>query len=260
MDLAMREPELQQELARFTTRFSDRVTQAADALESSPSACIRDEALRSHLLYVSSAIEIAAGPIPGIALLDMIVFIRLCRSVLERHWLPCLYGHEGDALADVFARSDSELADIAAQALEPEQRDHLAGIISAWLADNPQQLRVEGVRLADFSAAAGSHAAARAGQARGLLSSVKTATQTASHAMLLGERALFLVHRLPAIWRLQARLGAREITRDMVVQVTQAPRIHHLTQRMRRGAVYAAVGSGVALLAWRLTGRARSRR
>jgi hypothetical protein len=47
---------------------------------------VSDTALRETLIYVSSAIEIATGPLPSVNLVDMLVFLRLCRVAVERHW------------------------------------------------------------------------------------------------------------------------------------------------------------------------------
>ena len=80
----MDEQELIQELQRFTTRFTDRIEQATDVLEHSPSQRVRDEGLRKTLGYMSSAIEIATGPHAEIDLLDMFVFVHLCRRVLDK--------------------------------------------------------------------------------------------------------------------------------------------------------------------------------
>jgi len=263
MDRSGSEFELQQELERFTTRFSDRVTQATANLESSDRPAVRDEALRKNLLYVSSAMEIATGAFSEINLLDMIVFIRLSRAVLEHHWIPHLYGEEGRDLAEVFARSEQELADVAAQTLSPADRERLDGIVRAWLTENPDQVRVEGIRLADFASAAGSAAAERAGQAKGLLASVRAATSTANQALMLSERALFLFHRLPSVWRLQARLAAREVLADAVVQLftgAAAPlvRVRQRVQELvRRGTVYLGLLGGAGMVPWRLGGLLR---
>jgi hypothetical protein len=220
MDATLSDLELQQELERFATQFTDRITQATGTLDRSARGAIRDEALRKNLLYVASAIEIATGPYPEINILDMIVFVHLSRTVLEKHWIPQLYGREGADLAEVFAKAEEELTEIASRALSPQQRAELKTVIDGWLAENPSQVRVEGVRLADFAGAAGSAAAGRAGRARGLLSSVKEAARTANQAMILSERAMFLVHRLPFLWRLQARLGAREVLADALDQLS----------------------------------------
>jgi hypothetical protein len=214
------ELELQHQLQRFATQFTDRVTQATEELEQSSRAYVRDEALRKNLRYVSSAMEIAAGPFAEVNLLDMLVFVRLCRAALERHWIPELYGADGAGLREVFTRSEEELSELAAESLQPAQRQKLDEIVGRWLAANPSQVRVEGIRLTDFAAQAGMAAADTIVQARGLLASVSTATQAANQALLLSERALFLFHRIPFVLRLQARLAARELWRDVAVRFT----------------------------------------
>ena len=262
MEASEAEFELQQELERFTTQFADRVTQATADLERSSRPEVGDEALRKNLLYVASAIEIATGPFPEINLLDMIVFVRLSGTVLQRHWIPELYGAQGASLAEVFSRSEQELSAVAARTMSPAHRQQLASLVDAWLAENPDQVRVEGVRLADFSGAAGTAAAERAGQARGLLASVKSATRTANQALMLTERGLFLVHRLPFLWRLQARLGAREIVGDAILRLTEGPQapLTRVTREIKqlavRGALYVGLLAGAAvLLLWWLGSR-----
>src|SRR5262245_55347456 len=113
------EVEVQQEVERFATEFCERVTQATETLGRASSAEVRDEALRKNLRFVWAAIEIATGPYPEVNLLDMIVFVRLCRAVLERYWIPELYGNSGRDLAEVFARSDEELSEVVEKALSP---------------------------------------------------------------------------------------------------------------------------------------------
>jgi hypothetical protein len=245
MDDTLSDLELQQELERFTTQFAERITQATASLERSPREEVRDEALRKNLVYVSSAIEIATGPYPEINILDMFVFIHLSRTVLERHWIPSLYGAEGVGLVEAFAKAERELSAIAAGALGPGQHEELEALVDGWLSENPAQVRVEGVRLADFSAAAGGAAAERAGQAKGLLSSVKVAARTANQALLLSDRCLFLVHRLPSLWRLQARLGAREVVSDAITQLSG--------RLARRGLLYLGLLGVGGVLVWRLS-------
>jgi hypothetical protein len=231
----MDEIELQDRIQRFATQITELVTQATEALErSATDPAVADEALRKNVRYVSSALEIAAGPSAEVNLLDMVVFVRLSRAVLERHWIPELYGEDGRELAGVFARFEVELDELARAVLKPEQLSQLAVFVDEWLAANPEQRRVEGIRLADFAGMAG----ARAGQARGLLSSVKTAARTANQAMLLGERVLFLVQRLPFVWRLQARLTAREVMKDLLARPL------HFWHRWRK-----AIAAGAGALA-----------
>jgi hypothetical protein len=259
----MDELELQQHLQRFTTQFADRVTQATETLERSSPPGVRDEALRKNLLYVSSALEIATGPDPEINLLDMVVFVRLSRAALEHHWIPEVYRENGAELLEVFARSEEELGAVTEAALSPSQRAQLAHLVDAWLEENPAQIRVEGVRLADFAAAAGSAAAERAIEAKGLLSSVTTASHAANQALLLSERGLFLFHRLPFLWRLQARLAARDMLADAVAQLLEGPQAPVARMRRqardiaRRGSRSLAILAATGTLLWWLGARAR---
>jgi hypothetical protein len=257
--------QLQHELQRFTTQFADRVTQATEALEQSTSHKARAEALRKNLLYVSAAMEIATGQFPEVNLLDMVVFIHLSRSVLERHWVPELYGEDASELVEVFARSQEELSEVAARVLTTEQRALLKRIIDDWLAENPSQVRVEGIRLTHFAEAAGG-AALRTTEAKGLLSSVTSATRTANQALLLSERGLFLLQRLPFLWRLQARIGAREMLGDTMTQLSVGPdapiprMARELRGLARRSVRYLGILAGGALVFGWLRSRARAGR
>jgi hypothetical protein len=244
----------QAELQRFTARFIDVITQATGVLERSPRPGVAENALRKTLLYVSSALEIATGAVSEINVLDMFVFVRLCRAVLEKHWIPTLYRQDGAELARAFARSDEEISEIVQRTLGGERHAQLQRIVETWLVDNPDQTRVEGVRLADFADAAGTAAAERSLQVRGIMSSVTTATRAANEAMMLFERGLFLFHRIPFLWRLQARLAAREMLGDSVAQLTEGPdapvaRLMSGARHVaRNGAVYAGLLAGAVLL------------
>src|SRR5215470_1116020 len=253
--------ELQDALQRFTTQFADRVTQAMEPLERSSQAAIRDEALRKNLLYVSSALEIASGLDPQVNLFDMVVFVHLSRAVLEKHWIPALYRETGADLAEVFARSEQELQALEEQALTRAQQAQLLNVVDTWLAENPQQTRVEGIRLADFAGMAGSAAAERAMQTRGLLSSVSTASRAANQALLLTERAMFLLHRMPSVWRLQARLAARDTMSDVATQLFKGPDapVAKVARRAGQiavlGAVFLAALVAVLVVLWLLRSR-----
>jgi hypothetical protein len=213
----MRDVELQQDLQRYAAQFTETVTEALAELERSPDRLVSDEALKRNLAYASAAIDIATGPFPDVNLLDMVVFVRLSRGAADRYWVPEVYGAEAGAeLVDAFDRVERELWRVADKVLDGERKKEVLSLVDDWLADNPGRVRVEGVRLTDFSALAGEAARGRAERARGLLSSVKSATQSADQALLLAEQAMFLAHRIPFLVRLHARIAAREIVSDAV--------------------------------------------
>lgn len=211
--------ELQDSIQRFTGLFMDRIVQALGELARNGTPEESDAALRSALLYGSASLDIASGPLPEVNLLDMLVFVRLSREVFETHWMPELYGERGRPVVEAFRTSEAELRHVARRVLTAEQLGRLDAFIDQWRRDNPQQFRVESVRLMDFSVRAGQVELERAEQAGGLLATVRSATQAADQALLVAERGLFLAHRMPFLMRLQARLGSREILSDTLGRV-----------------------------------------
>lgn len=208
------ETELQQQLQRFAGVFFDRISQATTELSQSSPPAASSAALNNGLIYASSALDIATGPLPEINLLDMLVFVRLCREVFSSYWMPKVFGERGRVVLDVFQTSEDELWRIAARVMSADQRARLVTLVEQWRQDNPNLFRVEGVRLMDFSQRAGKVEQERAQEAGGLLSSVKGATQAADQAVLLAERGMFLAQRMPFLLRMQARVGSREILGD----------------------------------------------
>ena len=250
MDVQIPELELQHELRRFTSSFVERVTQAAENLQRSPRSEVREDALRSNLLYTSSAMEIATGPSASVNLLDMYVFLHLCRRVLEDHWIPTLYRESGAELDIAFTRAEHELAELAVRALGPGGVAQLTQLIDTWLDENPGQFRVEGVRLSSFSGAAGSAAADRALQARGLLSSMKVATDVANQAMVIAEHGMFIFHRLPFIVRLHVRVAARDVLNDAMLRVKTGHELLDVVRVAKRTAVMALAATATLGFAW----------
>ena len=94
---------------------------------------------------------------------------------------------------------------------------------------------------------------------------MRSASRAANQALLLSERGLFLFHRLPFLWRLQARLGVREVLGDSFLQLGQGPNapLRQLTreaQRMLvRGLVTVGLFGGAAGLLWWLVSPSRRR-
>ena len=211
---AVTEAEVQQEVQRFAGRFIGHVGQASDQVVATEWTPKHDRFLRRVLTYESSVLDIAAGPIPMVNLLDMVVFMTLSRSTFEDHWLPTEFGEPARPLANALNVSTEEIWQVAKRVLTPQQQTALRDLIEAWRRENPSATHVEAVRLSEFSERAGE--SARNKEARGLLASVTSAAHTADEAVLLGERAMFLALRVPFLMRLQARLTAREIVSDSI--------------------------------------------
>lgn len=211
--------ELQQDVQRFFGQFADRVTQASEQIELTRNP---ELVTRQSLLYLSSGLEIATQPIPEIALLDMIVFVILCRESLEQYWIPEVFKSQGYLLVEAFRRSEDDLWKVAAKVMTDSQKELLLSLIRQWRAENPKQRRVENVRLTDFSVVAGTIEAKRAEQSRGLLAGVSSAVDAADAAVLLADRAMFLAQRMPFLIRLQAVLGSMQIFTNLNEQINDS--------------------------------------
>jgi hypothetical protein len=211
--------EMQQAIERFTGDFLDNIVGALEPLERSGRVELRREALRRVLVYASSALDITSGPLPEVNVLDMVVFIRLSKASIERHWVPEVFGSEANALLVAFAESEDRAWQLASKILDVSQRAKLAQLIEAWERVNPGQVRVEMIRFDEFSARAGKVAEELQEKAAGLLGTAKEATLAVDRGLLLAERAMFLAHRLPFLMRLQARVGAGELVADSLGQL-----------------------------------------
>jgi hypothetical protein len=206
--------ELQQDVLRFAGQYCDSLVEAMTPLQQSSRPEVRTAASRQLLLYSASIYDIATEANPEVSLLDLIVFAALVRDRVDRHWIPKVFGEDGRKLSTVMARSEASLWGFSTKVLNQKWRDDLAGMIEDWRKANPEQIRVEVVRFSQFATTAGMISAQQAEKARGLLATLEVATRAADRAVLLAERAMFLANRMPFLFRLQVRVGARELIGD----------------------------------------------
>jgi hypothetical protein len=213
--------EIQQAVQRLSGVLVDRLEQAFDPLINQPDVRASEQALRRYTKCVSSIYDIASAPLPQESAMDMYVFVNLCSATLTRYWIPKALGDAGLSIEQAFRATAEEIGPVLNMFLTPEERRELDTLIGEWLARNPDQVYVEAVRLNGLAAYCGQNPGERERRASGLLASVRSATQSADQALLLGERAMFLVPRLPSIVRGQVRLAARQITMDALSTAKQ---------------------------------------
>lgn len=211
--------EIQQAVQRLSGVLVDRLEQAFDPLINQADVRASELAMRRYTKCVSSIYDIAGAPLPQENAMDMYVFVNLCGATLLRYWIPKVMGDAGRSIEQAFRATAKDIDPILNRFLSPEERQDLDTLIGQWLARNPDQVYVEAVRLNGL--AESYRAAPGERRASGLLSSVKSATQAADQALLLGERALFLAPRLPYLVRAQVRLAVRQVTMDAMGTVKQ---------------------------------------
>lgn len=225
--------ELQDDIQRFTSVLISRIVQTMEDIQNDKPANLQEEITRRTLLYLSNAFDIVTGSDPAVSLLDMIVFVRLNREVIHDYLIPEVYGDAGKTLLNDFLKSEEELWDIAAKVMTDEQKRKLIAVIEQWRKENPEQIRVESVRINDFSVLTGSAALERTQQARGLLSSVKSAVVSVDQALLIAEQALYLGQRMPFLLRMHVRLGVMELLTVMESQSTNVEALIDASQGIR---------------------------
>jgi len=193
--------ELQQEVMAFADGYAVAVWQAADDIRRAALPLeTRADAQYLKVLYASAAFRIAAGRRPAANLLDMVVFITLGRMVVEEYWQPKVYGEAGRPLLDSYRRLEREIWAIAGRVLAPAQQEELHRAIRQWRQAHPGQHYVADVRLSNFARLRGGPMIdAAATPSTGLVANVEEATRAADEAVLLAERLMFYLERLPNV-------------------------------------------------------------
>lgn len=210
---------------------------------------VRTAAQYGKVLYASAAMSIAAGQYPAANLLDMIVHMSLARYAVEKYWVPQVYGEEGNRLKMVYERLEPRIWQMSEVILTGEQQNQLRQLIQKWIELNPGQYYVSDVRLSDFVEMGGMHPTVAVQEAGGLLADVERALADVDQTLLLSERGMFYLERLPRTITLQTEL--------MIDQLTTTPEVEKLLADADR---FADVSERLAAVAENLPGQVHAMR
>jgi hypothetical protein len=189
--------ELQAAIRSFADSWSSQIAEATSRLArqmATPQA--RNQANSLGYYAIAAAIDIAAGPYPGVALLDMLVLVTLSRMVWEEHWLPQVYGQSAEGMLTTLRKLEEDIWALAARVLTPTQRQELLDVLRAWRTRYPDKNRVGFIRFSDFGELGRKPSLEAARKAGGLLAPIKHAAQAADEIRILGERALYMLARM----------------------------------------------------------------
>jgi methyl-accepting chemotaxis protein len=181
---------------------------------------------------LGAALDIAAGPNPSVALLDILVLATLQTWSFERHWIPAGIGEAGIPAVDLLERAEANLWNSAAAALSQEKIDTVRRLIDAWIAEHPDQIVVSLVRFEEFADARKLNSLSLRGEATGMLREVTEARGAIDDVRLLGERSLWYASRYPYMLGQQVELTAyRMVDQPEVVEALEAmASMRHLTE------------------------------
>ncbi|GGO77150.1 hypothetical protein GCM10011348_06070 [Marinobacterium nitratireducens] len=198
--------ELQNELLSYADRYMEGIAEAADSVvaqETDPAT--RSLFLGTKVIYVSSALNIAAESDTGAALLDMYVMVSLQRSVWTEAWSGQVDPDYAATMARALTRLHRELDKIAGKVLKPLQLEQLRALVEDWRQRNPEQLYVAFVRFNDFPHSQSENLQAELAQEGGLLAPVRKAAREVEEIKLLAERGIFLANHFPIVmeWQME---------------------------------------------------------
>jgi hypothetical protein len=217
--------ELQQDVQRFSSDFMVHLSDAGQRNYDDMNPRQRELMLRQMLLYMSNVLDIGTGPYPEINLVDMLVFVSLCRHAFQQHWQPRVFGARGRPVENVFVGAEQQVWTLSNKILSGDQQVQLRELIVAFQRDNPGRHAIEGVRFEQFSSRAGAVDKERAARARGLFGQIRAVGQSADHALLIGERAMFMAQRMPFLVRAHVRLGIQENLRDSLARLSELEQV-----------------------------------
>ena len=169
---------------------------------------------------MGASLDVAVGPNPSVAIMDMLVLCSLETWALEHHWagfgIPIESGLAG---AKQLAKARDSLWEQAADHLKVDELARLRMLIDAWITRHPDQTIVSFVRLADFASDRNQLTLAERADAGGLLEELNEVSLAVDDARLLGERALWYSSRYPYVLGQQAEMTALRLTQSISNQV-----------------------------------------
>ena len=169
---------------------------------------------------MGASLDIAAGPNPGVAMLDLLVLSSLQAWVAEKNWVANGFPKESaPKVIQSFQKSRDKLWEKSSQFLNAKQQEILRQLIDAWIAANPNQLIVAFVRVSNFANDRNVLTLENRQLAGGLLKEVNNVTLAIDDARLLGERLLWFMSRYPYIISQQAELTTYRLTDSLTQEI-----------------------------------------
>jgi hypothetical protein len=257
--------EVQMDLMRLEGRVSNRLDHAFERLEATENIQLRHTAMARRLAYAAATLDITVAPNPELNLFDMIAFLEISRSALNRYWIPKAFGPEGDAVLAAFEVSIHEAWKIAGNVISTEMQSELSSFIFQWIEHHPDHYFVDTLRFSQFPESMREEVPnSDSTGIQGLIQHANRALTTADATRLLAERAFFYAQRAPFLMRLQARVATYElftegyrsfqstpmpaVAHDLRAQLDKAPELLNQAHAKAESLIEQAERSGIKLI------------
>ncbi|QJB55244.1 hypothetical protein [Pseudodesulfovibrio sp. zrk46] len=202
--------QLQAAMMSLADTTNARTAEAAMIVERIGTPQARLTAARMMVYDIAANVEIASGPYPGVALLDLIVLTSLRRMVWEDYWVNKL-GPEAEPALEHFREIEEEVWEDAAKVMTREQLEELAKTIQQWRKKHPKQISVNYVRFNDFGDLGLKPSMRRLIKPGGLFASVQEAAVVAQDMKVAIDRAFYLMSRMQLVINGQVKLAYLEL-------------------------------------------------
>jgi len=210
---------LQTEVMAYADEYALTVWQAMDKLQKS----VTDPQERLLVEYRkialgTAAMGIAAGRNPAANLLDMVVFVTVQNMIVKEYWVPKIYGPKAQDLLAVHSRLEKEIWSLAGEIVTPDQLKELRNLIDQWHASHPEFYYVTSVRLKELTGLRGMSPVEAEQKVHTLLGEVEKSLGKVDEALILGERGMFYLQRMPRIMAFQTELLMDQLTANPEVR------------------------------------------
>ena len=218
---------------RLMSAFSQITINLAKKAQSSDA---RLEVATVRVTTIAAAIDIAAQPNAGYALLDMLVFVTLNRIVWEEYRNPRQFNSQADVIVETFKKLERDIWSIAARVLTLEQQREMRELIQEWHEKHPNAYRVNFIRLSSFGPLGRKPALNKETKAGGLLGSVSQAVDAAEDIRETVERAMFKITRMQLVAGIQVDWAYQELAHKPEIQqaLSEATKFNDSIQKLAK--------------------------
>jgi len=188
--------EVQAGVMSFADAWGAYIGQASENLAlavDTPEA--RLQVKRFQFYSTLAAFDIAAGPYPGVAMLDMMVLASLTRRSWENHWQD-RYGEPAKLMIKAAYELEARIWAFAAKFLTPRQIEAMHELVDEWWEKHPNAREVEFIRFSDFGELERKPSIEAAAKKGGFLSPIRDVAQSADDFKELAERGIYLAIRM----------------------------------------------------------------
>lgn len=211
--------QLQLSVMRFADEYTARITERVGVFQQSTVDPSERLAAQSWLVsQATSAFTIATGPNPELNAIDMLVFAKLSRMVIEDRWVGELYGPRAEGLLAAHKALEARAWDFAPAFLSAAQTEELRSGIEAWHRKNPVGRAVPFIHLEDFAFATGATSTGTTSSSSifsflGIdpLANLDPAVREIAQARQVAERAVYYGQRAPKLISMEAQRLAFEL-------------------------------------------------